>query len=293
MNDEQAGLLKQAQDYMLPRLAERQPKIAIVLGSGLGGLADELQEAVAISYGEIPGFAPSTVAGHAGQIVAGKLAGQSLLAMQGRFHFYEGHDMAQVVFPIRLMRALGITTLIVTNAAGGLNPAYKPGDLMGIADHIFLPGMTGANPLRGPNDESVGPRFPGMVNAYPTDLLELAQSAATKLGITFHQGVYVMLTGPNFETRAEMRMLRAWGADAVGMSTAPEVVAAVHGGMRVLGISTITNSLKPDTTQESANHAEVLEVGREAGPRLTALVKAILPQLGGQGSGVGDQGSAV
>lgn len=149
---------------------------------------------------------------------------------------------------------------------------------MGIADHIFLPGMAGANPLRGPNDDTLGPRFPGMVNAYPPELLALAEAAATELGIRFHQGVYMMLAGPNFETRAEMRMLRAWGVDAVGMSTVPEAIVAVHGGMRVLGISTITNTLNPDSTAE-ANHEEVLEVGREAGPRLTKLIKAILPKI--------------
>ncbi len=271
-------LITQARDFILGLLGDRQPKISIILGSGLGALADELENPVAIPYGSIPGFAVSSVHGHAGRIVVGELAGKTLLAMQGRFHYYEGHDMAQVTFPIRVMRALGIETLIVTNAAGGLNPAYRPGDLMGISDHIFLPGMNGANPLRGPNDDTLGPRFPGMVNAYTEDLLQLAQNEAAALGITFHRGVYVMLTGPNFETRAEMRMLRGWGADAVGMSTAPEVIVAVHGGMRVLGISTITNSLNPDLTVE-ANHEEVLQVGQEAGPRLTRLVKAILPKF--------------
>ena len=278
MTVEQGDLLQQAQAHVTARLGEHHPEIGIVLGSGLGSLADELEDSVALPYSDIPGFVGSTVHGHAGRLVAGRLGGKEVLAMQGRFHYYEGHDMAQVVFPIRLMRTLGLSTLIVTNAAGGLNPTYRPGDLMGINDHIFLPGMSGANPLRGPNDDSVGPRFPGMVNAYSPELLQIAQAEATKLGITFHQGSYIMLTGPNFETRAEMRMLRAWGADAVGMSTVPEVLVAVHGGMRVLGISTITNSLKPDTNAE-ANHEEVLEVGREAGPRLTALVKALLPQI--------------
>jgi purine-nucleoside phosphorylase len=271
-------LVNHAHDYLQPVLGERAPKIGMILGSGLGGLADELKEAVAVPYNTIPGFVSSTVFGHAGRLVAGKLAGTPVLAMQGRFHYYEGHDMAQVTFPVRVMRSLGIETLVVTNAAGGLNPAYRPGDLMGIADHIFLPGMAGANPLRGPNDEALGPRFPGMVNAYTESLLQLAQEAASALGITFHRGVYVMLTGPNFETRAEMRMLRGWGADAVGMSTAPEVIVAVHGGMRVLGISTITNSLNPDLTVE-ANHEEVLQVGQEAGPRLATLLKSIVPKI--------------
>ncbi len=271
-------LINHARDYVRTLLGDRRPQVGIVLGSGLGSLADVLTEAVAIPYHTIPGFAVSTVQGHAGRLVVGDLAGQTLMAMQGRFHYYEGHDMAQVTLPIRLMQMLGIETLIVTNAAGGLNPDYHPGDLMGISDHIFLPGMTGANPLRGPNDDALGPRFPGMVNAYPTALLDLVEAQAARQGIRFHRGVYVMLTGPNFETRAEMRMLRAWGADAVGMSTVPEVVVAVHGGMRVLGISTITNSLNPDTLAE-ANHAEVLQVGQEAGPRLIALIQAVLPGL--------------
>ncbi|HEX2913899.1 MAG TPA: purine-nucleoside phosphorylase [Chloroflexia bacterium] len=271
-------LIHQASDFISKLLGERKPTVAIILGSGLGGLADELENAIAIPYQTIPGFVATTAIGHAGRLVVGELGGTTVLAMQGRFHYYEGHDMFQVTLPIRVMRALGIETLLVTNAAGGLNPAYHTGDLMGISDHIFLPGMAGANPLRGPNDDTLGPRFPGMVNAYPAELLDITENAARELGIGFHRGVYVMLTGPNFETRAEMRMLRAWGADAVGMSTVPEVIVAVHGGMRVLGISTITNTLNPDTTIE-ANHEEVLEVGREAGPRLTRLVKAILPQL--------------
>jgi purine-nucleoside phosphorylase len=270
--------IKAAADYIKPLLGEYKPEIGIILGSGLGGLADELLNPTIIPYTNIPGFVGSTVHGHAGRLVVGVLGGKTLLAMQGRFHYYEGHDMAQVTLPIRVMKALGIGTLVVTNAAGGLNPNFTPGDLMGIADHVFMPGMNGQNPLRGPNDDSLGSRFPGMVNAYPPELLQIAAEEARKLGITFHQGVYFMLTGPNFETRAEMRMLRTLGADAVGMSTAPEVIVAVHGGMRVLGISTITNSLNPDTTVE-ANHEEVLEVGKQAGPRLTSLMKAVLPKL--------------
>ncbi len=271
-------LIHHARDFLHPLLGDRAPKVGLILGSGLGALADEVEDAVGIPYHMIPGFVTSTVHGHAGRLVVGQLAGQTVMAMQGRFHFYEGHDMAQVTFPVRVMKALGATTLIVTNAAGGLNPAYQVGDLMGIADHIFLPGMTGANPLRGPNDEALGVRFQPMVNAYTPRLLELAQSEAAGLNIPFQRGVYVMLTGPNFETRAEMRMLRGFGADAVGMSTAPEVIVAAHGGMEVLGISTITNVLNPDLTTE-ANHEEVLQVGMEVGPRLASLVKAILPKI--------------
>ncbi len=272
---EKVGL---AADYVRPRLAGRTPRIGIILGSGLGGLADEMSDTLAIGYGDIPGFAVSTVHGHASRLVMGQLAGCEVLVMQGRFHYYEGHDMAQVALPVRVMRALGVQTLIVTNAAGGLNPEFRPGDLMVITDHIFLPGMAGANPLRGPNDEKLGPRFPGMVNAYSDDLLKITEDAARLQSIRLQRGTYLMLAGPNFETRAEMRMLRGWGADAVGMSTVPEVLVAVHGGMRVIGISTITNSLNPDSTRE-ANHLEVLDVGREAGPSLAGLIKAILPKL--------------
>lgn len=271
-------LTRHAQEFIAPLLGGRQPTVGIILGSGLGGLADEIEEAVAISYNVIPGFVGSTAPGHAGRLVIGQLGGKTVLAMQGRFHFYEGHDMQQVTFPVRVMRALGLGTLLVTNAAGGLNPAFQTGDLMALSDHIFIPGMAGQNPLRGPNDDSIGPRFLPVVNAYDRQLRDLAQAEAAKQGIRFHQGTYVMLTGPNFETRAEMRMLRAWGADAVGMSTVPEVLVAVHGGMRVLGISTITNTLNPDTTVE-ANGEEVIEVGKAVGPRLVSLVKAILPQI--------------
>ncbi|MDB5080806.1 MAG: Purine nucleoside phosphorylase [Chloroflexi bacterium] len=276
--DTQTQLIRHAQEFIQPLLGHRQPTTGIILGSGLGQLADELEDAVAIPYNVIPGFVGSTAPGHAGRLVIGQLGGKTVLAMQGRFHFYEGHDMAQVTFPVRVMRALGIDTLLVTNAAGGLNPAFKTGDLMALNDHIFLPGMTGQNPLRGPNDNATGPRFLPVVNSYTQSLRDIAQEEAAKLGIRFHQGVYVMLTGPNFETRAEMRLLRAWGADAVGMSTIPEVIVAVHGGMRVLGISTITNTLDPDTTVE-ANGEEVIEVGKAVGPRLISLVKAILPRI--------------
>jgi purine-nucleoside phosphorylase len=276
--DTQLQLIRRAQEFIQPLLGDRKPAIGIILGSGLGDLADQLEEAVAIPYTTIPGFVGSTAPGHAGRLVIGGLAGKTVLAMQGRFHFYEGHDMAQVTFPVRLMRALGITTLIVTNAAGGLNPAFQTGDLMALNDHIFLPGMAGQNPLRGPNDETLGPRFVPVVNSYTQSLRDIAQEEAAKLGIRFHQGVYIMLTGPNFETRAEMRLLRAWGADAVGMSTVPEVIVAVHSGMQVLGISTITNTLNPDTNQETSGE-EVIEVGKAVGPRLLALVKAVLARI--------------
>lgn len=270
--------IEQARAFIAPKLENRAPRVAIVLGSGLGSLADELTEAVSIPYAQIPGFAASTVQGHAGRMVVGKLEGQELIAMQGRTHFYEGHEMQQITFYVRVLKALGVQTLILTNAAGGMNPTYRPGDLMGIKDHIFMPGLAGYNPLRGPNDDELGVRFPPLLNAYTPALLNLAEQEATKLGINFHQGVYVMVAGPSFETAAELRYLRMIGGDAVGMSTAPETIVAAHSGMHVLGLSTITNTATGEGEAE-ANHEEVLAVGREAGPRLAKLVKAILAKL--------------
>jgi len=270
--------IEQARAFVGSKLGARQPKVAIVLGSGLGDLADELSEAVAVSYSEIPGFVSSTVKGHAGRLVAGKLAGQEIIAMQGRVHFYEGYGMQQITFPVRVLKALGIETLLLTNAAGGMNPAYRPGDLMGISDHIFMPGLAGNNPLIGPNDDTLGPRFPALLNCYNPNLLDLASQEAQSLGLTFHRGIYVMVSGPFFESKAELRYLRQIGGDAVGMSTAPETVVAAHSGLRVLGISTITNTATGEGEAE-ANHEEVLAVGREAGPRLAKLVKAILAKL--------------
>src|SRR5579859_2962396 len=234
-----------------------RPEIAIILGSGLGILADEVQDALRIPYASIAHFPASTVAGHAGVLVLGHLAGHPVVAMQGRFHVYEGWTPQEVAFPIRVLRALGADLLIVTNAAGGLNPAYRAGDFMLIRDHIFLPGMAGFNPLIGPNDERIGPRFPAMAGAYDLSLRRVAKDTAQRLKVSLHEGVYVMVTGPSYETGAELAALRAWGADAVGMSTAPEVVVARHAGMRVLGISCITNAATPGT-EEQINHAEVL-----------------------------------
>ncbi len=270
--------IQQARSFVESRLGKTPPKVAIVLGSGLGSLAEELTGTTSVPYASIPGFAASNVVGHAGRLVAGKLDGKELIAMQGRVHFYEGHDMDLVTFPVRVLRALGVETLILTNAAGGLNPSYRPGDLMGIRDHIFLPGLAGMNPLRGPNDDEVGLRFPPLLKAYTPSLLELAGEEAKKLGIKFHQGIYIMVAGPSFETGAELRFLRQIGGDAVGMSTAPETVVAAHGGMQVLGISTITNTATGEGDAE-ANHEEVLQVGKEAGPRLSKLVKAILAKI--------------
>jgi purine-nucleoside phosphorylase len=256
-----------------------QPEIAVILGSGLGVLAEEIEDAVRIPYAAIPHFPRSTVAGHAGMLVLGRLGQRRVVAMQGRIHLYEGRTPQELAFPVRVLRALGATTLIVTNAAGGLNPAYPAGAFMLIRDHIFLPGMVGMNPLIGPNDERVGPRFPAVAGAYDQGLRQMAKAVAERLHIPLHEGVYVMVTGPSFETGAELAMLRAWGADAVGMSTAPEVVVARHAGMRVLGISCITNAAIPGT-EEQLSHQEVLETAAAALPQFLALMRGVIAALG-------------
>lgn len=256
-----------------------QPEVAIILGSGLGDLAAEIRDATAIPYGEIPHFARSTVIGHAGRLLLGTLAERPVVVMQGRFHFYEGYSPEVLTLPVRVMSALGARTLLVTNAAGGINPAYRPGDFMLISDHIYLPGLAGANPLLGPNEERFGERFPPLAKAYDANLRSLARSVAADLsGLTLHEGVYVMVGGPSYETGAELRFLRAVGADAVGMSTAPEVVVARHMGMRVLGISLITNAATGDEAEE-VKHEEVLTTADAARSRFVALVLGILQRI--------------
>jgi purine-nucleoside phosphorylase len=252
------------------------PRVALILGSGLGSLADELEDPTVVPYADVPGFPRSTVHGHRGELGVGRLAGQTVAVMRGRFHFYEGYTMQQVTFPVRVLRALGCETLIVTNAAGGLRPDWAAGDLMQIADHIFLPGMAGHHPLIGPNDERLGVRFLAMVGAYDAELASLAHAVAAEQGTTLRSGTYLMLTGPTFESGAELRMCRAF-ADTVGMSTAPEVVVARHGGMRVLGISLVTNMALPDGPP--ANHEEVLEAGEAAKPKFSALLKGVLARM--------------
>ena len=253
-----------------------QPEVALILGSGLGDLASEVREATAIPYEEIPHFARSTVIGHAGRLLLGTLADVPVVVMQGRFHFYEGYSPQVSTLPVRVMSALGARTLLVTNAAGGIDPAYRPGDFMLISDHINLPGLSGANPLLGPNDERFGERFPPLAKAYDAELRALARSvAATLPGLTLREGVYAMVGGPSYETGAELRFLRAVGADAVGMSTAPEVVVARHMGMRVLGISLITNAAT-GAESEDVKHEEVLTTADAARERFTALVLGIL-----------------
>lgn len=256
-----------------------QPSVGLVLGSGLGSLADTLEDRVVIPYGDIPGWPVSTVPGHSGQLVIGRLEGQVVVAQQGRAHFYEGYTAQQVTFPIRVMGLLGIKTLILTNAAGGLNADYAVGDLMLLNDHINFIGMGGSNPLVGPNDESLGPRFVGMTHTYDADLRQLAQQAAAE-DIPLHEGVYICLAGPTFETPAEVRMLRTLGGDAVGMSTVHEVLVARHMGLRVMACSGITNvAVDSINAVEEANHEEVLEAGKVLVPRLTTVLKGVLRAL--------------
>lgn len=275
--------IAEAVSHIRSRLPEGwTPQVAIILGSGLGALADEVETVASIPYGEIPGFAVSSVHGHAGRMVLGTLEGTQVLVMQGRLHYYEGHSLQTATFPVRVMKALGARILIVTNAAGGLNRAFSVGDLMLIDDHINMLGWGGQNPLTGPNDDELGPRFPGMNPAYDPGLIRLAEEASAACNIPVQKGVYIVLAGPTFETRAELRILSGWG-DAVGMSTVPEVIVARHGHkrdrMRVLGISNITNLAFPDST-EAANHEEVIREGQKSGPRLTKLVHEIIRQIG-------------
>ncbi|MFO7918028.1 MAG: purine-nucleoside phosphorylase [Anaerolineae bacterium] len=258
-----------------------EPSIGLILGSGLGTLAARLVDPDIIPYDEIPHFPQSTVAGHSGRLVIGTLAGAQVLMMRGRVHYYEGYSTAQIGFPVRVMQQLGVETLCVTNAAGSLRPDWAPGDLMAIKDHLNVPGLTGHHPLRGPNDETFGPRFPSMSSAYDPNLLAVLRREADEQGVTLKEGIYVMVSGPSFETPAEVRFLRSTGADVVGMSTVPEVVVARHGGMRVLGISLISNvavdSLRETSTETT--HQEVLEVGEKTAPILASLIEGVVARL--------------
>ena len=261
----------------------RQPEprsVGLVLGSGLNPLAEAIEDAAAIPFGGIPHFPTSTVTGHAGRLVIGRLAGQPVVAMQGRIHLYEGYSAEEITFPIRVMRRLGVDTLILTNAAGGLNPNFHAGDLMLIVDHMNFVGMAGRNPLIGPNIPSFGTRFPSMTETYAPSLRQLALETARDLNIPLRQGVYAYVAGPNFETPAEVRFLRLVGADAVGMSTAPEALVGVHAGMRTLGVSTITNEAVDQLDADlETSHEEVLETGRKVVPQLTKLLTGILERL--------------
>ena len=255
-----------------------QPEVGLILGSGLGPLADAITSPDVIATAGIPHWPASTVQGHTGRLVIGPLAGRTALVLQGRTHFYEGYGMDRVTLPIRVMIELGIKTLIVTNAAGAINPGFRPGEVMLITDHINLMGMAGLSPLRGPNDDSLGTRFPDMSRAYDRDLCALAQSVAADAQLTLHRGVYVCLAGPSFETPADLRFLRGVGADAVGMSTVPEVTVARHGGLRVLGFSGISNAANLDG-DTLTTHEEVLAAGKALVPQLLTLVRGVLRRM--------------
>ena len=251
------------------------PKIGIILGTGLGGLVREIEKEIEIDYEQIPHFPISTVESHHGKLIFGTLAGKSIVAMQGRFHYYEGYTMKQITLPVRVMKFLGVNTLLISNAGGALNPLFQRGDVMLMSDHINL---LGDNPLIGPNDDSLGPRFPDMSEAYSRELIALAEQCALDLKIKVQKGVYVAVAGPNLETRAEYRFLRTIGADVVGMSTVPEVIVAVHAGMRVLGVSVITDSCLPDAL-EPADINAIIRTAQEAEPTLTRLMKRVVAEI--------------
>ena len=257
---------------------KNQPHIGLILGTGFGGLAEAVQNPVIIPYSEIPDWPVSTVQGHTGRLVAGELNGQVLLVMQGRIHYYEGYDMAQVTLPVRVMQRLGIEIMIVTNAAGAINPSFGPGDVMLITDHLNLAGMAGLNPLIGPNLDAIGPRFPDMSQAYDRELCEMARKVAREKDVLLHEGVYVGLSGPSFETPADLRFLHTAGADSVGMSTVPEVIVARHGGTRVLGFSGISNKANLDGNTVTT-HEEVLAAGSLVVPKLETLIRGVLKAL--------------
>ena len=256
------------------------PRVGIVLGSGLGPLADEVDDPTVVPYSEVPHFAISTVPGHSGQLVSGVLEGVPVAIMRGRVHFYEGYSLQQVTFPVRTIRRLGAEVFIITNAAGGLNEAYEPGDLMILRDHINLMGLAGLNPLVGPDEPELGVRFLELTDAYDPDLRARALHIGAELGVRVHEGVYAVVAGPSFETPAEVGCLRMIGADAVGMSTAPEVIVARHERMRVLGISVITNSTTgPGEAGPAASHEEVLTIAERAAPGLQGIIRGVLRSL--------------
>jgi purine-nucleoside phosphorylase len=266
--------MEEAKGY-IQSLQTIKPTIGLILGSGLGELADEIQDAVRVPYESIPHFPVSTVEGHAGQLVIGRLQGQAVIAMQGRFHYYEGYSMQEVTFPVRVMKALGVEHLIVTNACGGMNPGFEPGDLMLIQDHL---NMTGANPLIGENEAELGPRFPDMSRAYTPELLGLVEETARSLDIRVKKGVYAGITGPTYMTPAELKMLRLVGGDAVGMSTVPEVIVASHMKMKVIGISCVTDMAIGEHL-EPLSHEQVIEVANRTKPKFISLVKEIVTRL--------------
>jgi len=254
---------------------DAQPGIGIILGTGLGALVEDIEIEISISYSEIPNFPISTVEFHEGKLIFGKLCGKSIVAMQGRFHYYEGYTMQQITFPVRVMKFLGVQTLLVSNACGGINVDMKPGDIMLISDHINL---LGDNPLIGENDDTLGPRFPDMSEPYSRELITLTEGIAIEENVTIKKGVYAALTGPNLETAAEYKFLRAIGADVVGMSTIPEDIVAIHSGMQVLGFSVITDACVPEELQP-ANIPEIIKTAKEAEPKLTLLIQRVVEKL--------------
>ncbi len=266
--------MKAAVSHIRSKL-NQEPKVGLILGSGLGVLADEIEEAVAVPYQDIPHFPLSTVEGHAGELVLGKLEQQPVVTMRGRFHLYEGHPLTSVTFPIRVMKELGVEILLVTNAAGGINTSFQPGDLMLIKDHL---NFMFQNPLIGPNDPALGERFPDMSSAYDPSLQNLAQKIANEQGLSLQQGVYVGTSGPSYETPAEIRMFRTIGADAVGMSTIPEVIVARHAGIRVLGISCISN-MAAGILPQPLSHAEVMETADRIKAEFVKLIRGILRNI--------------
>jgi purine-nucleoside phosphorylase len=269
--------IDQAADFLRARLTAI-PRIGLILGTGLGSLADEVENPLILPYSEIPFWPLSTVQGHKGRLVIGKLAGQQVMVLQGRVHYYEGYSMAQVTLPVRIMQRLGVEILVVTNAAGAINPNFEPGDVMLITDHIGMVGMAGLNPLRGPNIDALGERFPDMSQAYDRQLMKLARAAAQSAGVPLHEGVYIGLSGPSFETPADLRFLRLIGADSVGMSTVPEVIVARHGRLRVLGLSGISNKANLDG-DTMTTHEEVLQAGLVLVPKLKEIILGVLRQV--------------
>ncbi len=268
-------MIKEAADYLKSKISTL-PKIAIVLGTGLGGLGEKIEEKIVIPYNEIPNFPVSTVQGHKGNLIFGKIGEKFVVAMQGRFHYYEGYSMKEVTFPVRVFKALGVEYLIVSNAAGGLNREFEVGDLMIISDHI---NFMGTNPLIGPNDDELGPRFPDMHGVYSKELIKKAQEIARKIGAPIRKGVYVAVSGPTFETNAECRMLRILGGDAVGMSTVPEVIVARHAGIpHIFGVSLISDMATGEGS-ETVSHEEVLEAGRKAEPKFIELIMNLVKEI--------------
>lgn len=274
MNKDLISRINEARDYIVSR-SGFVPEIALILGSGLGDMAEEAENKIIIDYKDIPNFPVSTVQGHKGRLIFGTIRGRKVVFMQGRFHYYEGYKMEEVVFPVWVFKALGVKKLIVTNAAGGVNIGYRPGDLMLIKDHI---NYTNNNPLIGPNIEEFGPRFPDMSEAYSRELQEIVRSCASDIGISLQEGTYIFLTGPSYETPAEIRALRILGADAVGMSTVPEVVAAKHCGIMSVGISCITN-MAAGILDQPLNHREVMETADRVKANFTKLIKSVVERI--------------